>query len=64
MENIQRIQTLVKELNVACDAYYIKDNPIMSDKIYDSMYDELTTLELKTNYILSSSPTQKVREQF
>jgi len=61
MENIQRIQTLVKELNVACDAYYIKDNPIMSDKIYDSMYDELTALELKTNYILSSSPTQKVQ---
>ena len=61
MENIQRIQTLVKELNLACDAYYVKDNPIMSDKIYDSMYDELTALELKTNYILSSSPTQKVQ---
>jgi len=61
MENINRIKELVKELNVACEAYYVKDNPIMSDKIYDSMYDELTALELKTNYILSSSPTQKVQ---
>ena len=61
MENINRIKELVKELNVACETYYVKDNPIMSDKIYDSMYDELTALELKTNYILSSSPTQKVQ---
>lgn len=61
MENTNRIQELVKELNVACDAYYVKDNPIMSDKNYDALYDELTALELKTNYILSSSPTQKVQ---
>jgi len=61
MEKIQRIQTLVKQLNTACDAYYVKDNPIMSDKNYDSFYDELTALELKTSYILSSSPTQKVQ---
>jgi len=61
MEKIQRIKELVKQLNVACDAYYVKDNPIMSDKIYDSMYDELTALQNETNYILSSSPTQKVQ---
>jgi len=61
MEKIQRIQKLVKELNVACDAYYVKDNPIMSDKQYDALYDELTALQNETNYILSSSPTQKVQ---
>ena len=61
MEKIQRIKELVKELNVACDAYYVKDNPIMSDKQYDALYDELTALELKTKYILSSSPTQRVQ---
>ena len=61
MENINRIQELVKELNVACEAYYVKDNPIMSDKNYDALYDELTTLQNETNYILSSSPTEKVQ---
>jgi len=61
MENIQRIQTLVKELNTACEVYYVKDNPTLTDKQYDTLYDELTALELKTNYILSSSPTQKVQ---
>jgi len=61
MENINRIKELVKELNVACDAYYVKDNPTLTDKQYDALYDELTALELKTNYILSSSPTQKVQ---
>ena len=61
MEKIQRIQTLVKELNTAFDAYYVKDNPTLTDKQYDTLYDELTALELKTNYILSSSPTQKVQ---
>lgn len=61
MNKINRIKELVKELNVACDAYYVKDNPMMTDKQYDALYDELTALENKTNYILSSSPTQKVQ---
>jgi DNA ligase (NAD+) len=61
MKKINRIQELVKELNVACEAYYVKDNPIMTDKSYDALYDELTALQNETNYILSSSPTQKVQ---
>jgi len=61
MENVSRIQELVKQLNVACKDYYVSDNPTLTDKQYDTLYDELTALELKTNYILSSSPTQKVQ---
>jgi len=61
MENINRIKELVKELNVACDDYHVKDNPTLTDKKYNTLYDELTALEFKTNYILSSSPTQKVQ---
>ena len=61
MDKIEQIKKLVKQLNIACDNYYVNDNPTMSDKNYDVLYDELTDLELQTNYILSSSPTQKVQ---
>lgn len=61
MEKINRIKELVTLLNKASDAYYVKDNPIMSDKEYDKLYDELETLEKETGYILASSVTQKVQ---
>jgi DNA ligase (NAD+) len=61
MDKINRIKELVKQLNEACDAYYVNDKPIMSDKQYDILYDELTALQTETNYILSSSPTEKVQ---
>lgn len=61
MEKIERIKELVWMLNKASDAYYVKDNPIMPDKRYDELYDELEALEKETGYILSSSVTQNVQ---
>lgn len=61
LDKIQRIQFLVKELSEASKAYYVDDNPYMTDKQYDRYYDELQLLEKETGYILSSSPTQKVQ---
>lgn len=61
MEKINRIKELVELLNKASDAYYVNDNSIMSDKEYDKLYDELETFEKETNYILSTSVTQKVQ---
>lgn len=61
MDKIKRIRELVELLNKASGAYYVNDNPIMSDKEYDKLYDELETLEQETNYILSTSVTQKVQ---
>ena len=61
MNKVKRIKELVKELQDASYAYYAKDNPVMSDKKYDDLYDELTQLESETGIILAGSPTQKVQ---
>ena len=58
---IERIKELVELLNQASDAYYVYDRPMMSDKEYDHLYDELEGLEKETGYILASSVTQKVQ---
>lgn len=58
---INKIQELTKQLNEACNAYYVKDNPTLTDKQYDILYLELEDLELETGYVLSSSPTQRVQ---
>ncbi len=61
LDKIKRIKELVTLLSAASYAYYGKDNPIMSDKQYDNLYDELLELEKETGFILSGSPTQKVQ---
>jgi len=58
---IQRIKDLVLELNHHSELYHKHDRPAISDKQYDSMYDELEKLELETGTVLASSPTQKVQ---
>ncbi len=57
----QRIEQLREKLHQANHAYYILDNPILDDSIYDGLYRELQ--ELETQYpqlITSDSPTQRV----
>lgn len=61
MDRINRIKELVDVLNKASIAYYRNDNPTMSDKQYDDLYDELESLEKETGVVLAGSPTQKVQ---
>ena len=56
-----RIQELVSLLNMYSYHYHVLDKPLVTDKEYDKIYNELETLEKETNYILSDSPTQKVQ---
>jgi len=59
MYKIERIQELVSLLNNACDAYYNLNSPIMENREYNTLFDELKSLEESTNIILSNSPTQR-----
>lgn len=61
VKHIEKMKELIQELNTASYAYYGKDTPIMSDKKYDALYDELTKIEFETGTTLAGSPTQKVQ---
>ncbi|MGG4394320.1 NAD-dependent DNA ligase LigA [Paenibacillus thiaminolyticus] len=61
MTNAQsRMEQLVAELNRYNYHYYTLDKPVISDKEYDALYDELAALEKETGTILPDSPTQRV----
>lgn len=58
--NIKRMNELIAQLKEADIAYYRDDKPIMSDRDYDVLTDELKSLEQNTGLTLSGSPTQTV----
>lgn len=58
-ERIEKIKTLIEELNNASIAYYTSV-PIMSDYDWDKKYEELQQLERQENIIFPNSPTQNV----
>ena len=57
---IPRMKELVGILKRADTAYYKHDDPIMTDREYDALFDELKMLEDNSGIVLSGSPTQKV----
>ena len=58
--NHERMLELIEQLTKADIAYYRDDNPIMTDRDYDILMDELKDIESRTGLVLSGSPTQKV----
>lgn len=60
MEKIEEIKQLIEQINKYSYAYYTLDNPIISDKEWDALYDKLVALEKETGIILENSPTQRV----
>jgi len=54
------MRNLVDKLNEYSYKYYVLDEPVVSDKEYDKLYDELLSLEKETNTILPESPTIRV----
>ncbi len=56
-----RMHDLMVEIEKHRAAYYTHDKPIISDEVYDSLFNELVFLEEKNpNYISKNSPTKKV----
>ncbi|PPS42310.1 NAD-dependent DNA ligase LigA [Chroococcidiopsis sp. TS-821] len=60
----QRIEELRQLLQKASYAYYVLDNPIMEDAVYDQLYRELQQLETQYPQLITpDSPTQRVGEK-
>ncbi|MCQ4925706.1 NAD-dependent DNA ligase LigA [Tissierella carlieri] len=60
MENEKRINELIEIISDLNYHYYTLDDPKVSDKEYDLLYDELVRLERETGIIYPYSPTQRV----
>lgn len=60
MDTVQRMRELCDRLNDLAYHYYVLDEPIVSDKEYDALYDELVALEKASGTVLSDSPTKRV----
>lgn len=57
---MDRQRELVDILNQYAYEYYVLDNPTVSDKEYDKLYDELVRLEKQSGVVLFDSPTKRV----
>ncbi len=57
---MNRMRELVSLLNRASEAYYAKDEEMISNFEYDKLYDELTALEAELGITLTDSPTVQV----
>jgi len=61
---VQRVEELNQLLQKASYAYYVLDDPIMEDSVYDQLYHELLNLERQYPALIRpDSPTQRVGER-
>lgn len=60
MAHTRTMRELVDYLNKTAHAYYVLDNPIISDKEWDALYNELLAMEKETGVVLPDSPSKRV----
>lgn len=60
MNKIDRIKELTELLNKASDSYYNTGDTIMEDHEFDTLLEELCSLEQETGFVIVTSPTHKV----
>lgn len=57
---MSRVRELIDTLNKWAYEYYVLDNPSVSDREYDRLYDELREIEESTGHVEFDSPTRRV----
>ena len=57
---MDKMKILVDRLNAYRDAYYNKNESLVSDKEYDALFDQLAALEQQTGIVYPNSPTATV----
>lgn len=57
---MDRMRELINILNKWAHEYYVLDNPSVSDREYDKLYDELKELEELSGHVEFDSPTKRV----
>lgn len=60
MTNIEEMRLLIEQLNRYRNEYYNNNNSLVSDSVYDSLFDKLKALEEETGVIYPNSPTVTV----
>ena len=60
MTKIEEMKDLVSRLNTYRDSYYNFNHSMVSDNVYDGLFDRLKSLEDDTGVVLSNSPTVSV----
>lgn len=60
INKIDRIKELTELLNKASDSYYNTGDTIMEDHEFDTLLEELCSLEQETGFVMVTSPTHKV----
>lgn len=60
MNKIDKIKELTELLNKASDSYYNTGDIIMEDHEFDTLLEELCSLEQETGFVMVTSPTHKV----
>ena len=60
MDLNEKMKDLVERLNRYAYQYYVLDEPTISDKQYDELYNQLLALESETGTVLPDSPTRKI----
>ncbi len=57
---MDKMKEIVEKLNKYAHEYYVLDNPTVSDKEYDALYDQLVKMEKESGIVLFNSPTKRV----
>ena len=60
MEQFSDMRALVDYLNRTAYAYYVKDDPLISDQEWDRLYNQLLDMEKETGVVLPDSPSIRV----